>query len=231
MKKRVCMKSISFTLKPFSKTVIFVSSLFFAALCSAMEVSGTIRLKGSGANAANIGDAIIYFVPDQENTLEVEQGEFTISMARKQFVPRTMAVPVGSTIKVPNKDSISHNAFSPTKPNNFDLELYGRGEEKSFTVKDPGIIKIYCNVHYHMVAYVLSLNTPYHTRPTNDGKFSLEIPNQAGKLVVWHERTNEYTQLIKPDQKNIVDTSLKITKRRLPAHSNKFGRSYRRDRR
>ncbi len=223
------MQTVNF--QQLARTAVFLGTMFCACLASAIEVSGVLRLKGSGANTANIADAIVYFVPDDESTLIVEKGEFTVTMARKQFVPRTLAVPVGSTINIPNKDSISHNAFSPSKPSHFDLDLYGRGQEKAFTVNGPGVIKIYCNVHYHMVAYVLGLNTPYHTRPTSEGKFTLEIPNLAGKIVVWHERTNEYTQTIYPDQNNIVDTSLKITKRRLPAHSNKFGSSYRRQRR
>ena len=211
--------------------LIFVSS--FPSVSQATELTGKLKLSGSGARTANIADAIVYFVPDDLSQVELAAGEYEMSMVRKQFVPRTMAVPVGSMVNIPNLDTISHNAFSPKSslfPNGFDLELYGKGTTRSFETKEPGVIRVYCNVHYHMVAYVLALETPFHTQPDSQGNFSLEVPDVPGKIVVWHERTNDFTQTVNPEENEFIEARLRITKRRLPVHNNKFGRSYRRSR-
>jgi plastocyanin len=195
-----------------------------------MEITGKIQLSGSEAREASLTDAIIYFMPDDMSSIKLEPAEYTLTMARKQFVPRTMAVSVGSKVNIPNIDSISHNAFSLSAPNNFDSDLYGRGQQYDFETQGPGVVRIYCNVHYHMVAYVLSLETPYHTQPNMRGEFKLTVPDMPGKVVIWHERTSDYEQSVAPGQNNEVDVNLRITKRRLPQHTNKFGSSYTRAR-
>ena len=202
-------------------------AISFCQVSYGAELSGVLRLSGSDAKTADLADAIVYFLPDDKTLLKFEPVDQKITMVRKQFVPRTMAVSVGSTVHIPNDDSISHNAFSPSSPSNFDLDLYGKGESKSFTVNSPGVVRIYCNVHYHMVAYVLGLETPYFTQPDTAGNFSFQIPDAPGQLVIWHERTTDYVQTIDPNETKFVEARLRITKRRLPAHNNKFGGSYR----
>lgn len=219
-------------IKKYCQNLLLAFGCFACLVAStqAMEITGNLQLSGSEAKSASIGDAIVYFLPDDKSQAPVDPGEFTLNMVRKQFVPRTLAVPVGSKVNIPNNDTISHNAFSPSTPNNFDLKYYGRGESDSFIVQGPGVVRIYCNVHYHMVAYVLGLETPFFTQPDANGNFTLTVPDIPGQLVVWHERTQDHIETIQPGQPNQIRATLRITKRRLPVHNNKFGRNYRRDR-
>lgn len=70
-------------------------------------------------------------------------------------------VPAGSTVRFPNQDSILHNVFSVSRANRFDLGLYRRGEGKSATFRQPGVVRVFCNVHHSMVAYVVVVETPH----------------------------------------------------------------------
>ncbi len=190
-------------------------------------VSGKITLSGRGAKRVSLEDSIIYFIPDTPAT-PAAPGEFTLSMRNKVFIPRVMAVPVGSTVEIPNEDRISHNAFSPSKPNEFDLGTYMQGDTRGVVIEQEGIVKVYCNVHYHMVAFILALNTPYFSRADEAGNYNIEVPNQPGKLVIWHERADAYEEYLADSSQDEINAKLKITKRRIQQHNNKLGESYRR---
>ena len=196
-----------------------------------MVIRGTVQLSGSDAATTKITEAVVYFIPNDKSRISISPGEFSMNMVRKEFTPRVIAAPVGSSITIPNNDSILHNAFSPSTPNQFDAKLYGVGETYSFTAEAPGVIRIYCNVHYNMAAYVLALGTPFYTQPNENGEFILDgLPRLPGQLMIWHERTQEFVEVINDSANHVVHANMNITRRRIPQHTNKFGQSYRRAR-
>jgi len=106
--------------------------------------------------------------------------------------------------------------------------LYGGDEEKQILINHAGVVRVYCNVHYHMVAYVLALDTPYFTQPNARGEFALNnLPDTPGTLYVWHDRTALHKQPLTTATDRELNIAMKITKRRIQRHMNKFGRSYR----
>jgi len=112
-----------------------------------------------------------------------------ITINDKVYRPRVVVVPVGSTVRFPNTDPFDHNVFSASEPNRFDLGLYGRGEAKGHTFTHPGLVRVYCNVHPRMVAYVVVTPNRYYAQPGVDGSFAIEnLPPGQYHLHVWHER-------------------------------------------
>jgi plastocyanin len=112
-----------------------------------------------------------------------------ITINDKVYRPRVVVVPVGSTVRFPNTDPFDHNVFSASEPNRFDLGLYGRGEAKGHTFTHPGLVRVYCNVHPRMVAYVVVTPNRYYAQPGVDGSFAIEnLPPGQYRLHVWHER-------------------------------------------
>ena len=214
----------------------------FALLCLASATSfgaaieGQLSFTGRGADKAQLNNAVIYIeFPDtpetvQRNITDSEEStpDVVIEMKKKRFSPRVSVVEVGSEIQLPNMDSIKHNAFSPSKPNDFDAGTYNKNESQSVTIQHPGIIRIYCNVHYRMSAYVVAVDTPYFIQPDRAGNFSLrELPEAAGRLTVWHENGDPVTIDVDTRLQNQpIDLMMKIAKRRVPKHKNKFGKSY-----
>src|SRR5213076_1923633 len=67
-----------------------------------------------------------------------------------------------------------HNVFSASGPDPFDLGQYGRGEAKTWTFTSPGLVRIFCNVHPRMVAFVQVMAGGHFTQAAVDGSF--EIP-------------------------------------------------------
>ena len=151
---------------------------------------------------------------------------------RKEFVPRVLPIPRGSRVRFPNSDPILHNVFSVAKENSFDLGLYrkGPGKEKKFT--EPGLIRVYCNVHHDMAGYILVLDTPYFMSPDANGEFVLKgLPRGQGRLTIWHEQADPWTMDVQIPAAKPVAARIEVVRPQVPPHLNKSGESYfRRDR-
>src|SRR2546422_5294007 len=51
--------------------------------------------------------------------------------------------------------TLFRSVFSASDPNQFDLGQYGRGEAKGRTFTSRGLVRVFCNIHPRMVAFVL----------------------------------------------------------------------------
>ncbi len=214
--------------------------LVFTSESFAVDYAGTVNImeKGKTASKEEYKDTVVYFVPDKKfesdpSNSDSNKEEMTeMKMERKSFSPRVLPIKTGTKVSFPNFDPILHNAFSTSSGNSFDLGLYGAGEQGSYTFDKQGLIRVYCNVHHAMVAYILVFDAPFFTIPAVNGEFILkDLPAVEGNLFIWNPRAKPVKEAV--DFREIVDKkifALDLTKRRIPKHSNKEGKSYRRAR-
>lgn len=202
-----------------------------ASPAPAADVAGRLELvqSGSPAPAGEARNAVVSFRPKQPVAVRPAPAPLEIVMTKKEFVPHVLAVTRGSTVRFPNADPILHNVFSVSPENPFDLGLYGEGEGKACTFPNPGLVRVYCNVHHAMVAYVLVLDTPFFVSPDPSGAFTLAgLPEGEGTLEIWHERTTPWSRTIQlPLAAPLEPIQLEVVGRRVPPHANKFGKPYR----
>jgi plastocyanin len=116
------------------------------------------------------------------------------------FLPRVVAVPIGSTVDFPNDDPIFHNVFSLSRARTFNLGRFPRGESRSVRFDKPGIVKVFCDIHSHMAATVVVFNHPWFTVPDADGAFELDnLPAGNQQITAWHERLGDTTLRVRTD--------------------------------
>lgn len=115
----------------------------------------------------------------------------------ENFVPRIVAVPIGSEVGFPNDDPIYHNVFSLSRPRSFNLGRYPRGHTRGVQFDRPGIVKVFCDIHSHMSATVMVFNHPWFTVAAEDGRFELPaVPPGEREITAWHERLGDTTQRV-----------------------------------
>src|SRR5262245_20357771 len=191
----------------------------------AETISGEVKVMEGGSGLADASDALVYFLPERASPVRPETREVTTRDRR--FLPRVSAVSVGSTVRFPNQDPIRHNVFSVSPGNRFDVGLYGTGPGKSTTFRNRGVVRLFCNVHQAMSAFVLVLDTPYFTQVDASGRFTLSgVPAGRGTLCVWHPRADEWRGAIDVPSSAPVSVTLQATLPAIQRHLNKFGRPY-----
>lgn len=196
-----------------------------------IEGQVALSLDGKPLRAGEAAEAVVYFRPASAVALTPPMQPVEMKMQRKTFLPRSLPVTVGSTVRFQNFDPILHNAFAPPGPHAFDVGLYGEGEGREHTFDRPGLVRVYCNVHHDMVAHILVLDSPWFTRPDAQGKFHLDVPpGTAGELYVWHERARLWRQKHVAGEGGPFAITLDLSRPRVPPHMNKFGKPYGSDR-
>jgi len=206
--------------------------VLLAAGVSAGRVTGRIAiLEKDNKPSPDLGDAVLYLESPASPSPATAAKPVTIEIAitDKTYAPHVVVVPVGSTVRFPNHDPFNHNVFSVSEPNTFDLGLYGRGEVKSQTFEHPGLVRVYCNVHPRMVAYVFVMENRYYAQPGSDGSFAIDnVPAGRYRLHVWHERIP--SEVVKDVSAGGAEPELQVALNargyKWQPHRNKYGRNY-----
>ena len=139
-----------------------------------------------GVIATNPPLAVVYLegdfpAPVETPVAEIKQQELT-------FIPHLLPVRVGTRVEFPNLDDTYHNIFSFSPPKRFDLGRY-RADERpvpSQVFDTPGLVTLRCDIHEHMRAVILVLETPHFVVTDADGAFRIEgVPPGRYVLKAW----------------------------------------------
>ena len=66
---------------------------------------------------------------------ELRRGRARMDQRGEQFVPRVLAITVGTTVDFPNNDTTFHNVFSLSRVRTFDLGRYPAGPDRRGAVR------------------------------------------------------------------------------------------------
>ncbi len=104
------------------------------------------------------------------------------------FQPAILPVQVGARVEFPNLDDTYHNIFSYSPAKRFDLGRY-RSDERpipSVLFDVAGMVTVRCDIHEHMRAIILVLDTPHYVMSDPAGAYRLTgLPAGHFVLKVW----------------------------------------------
>ena len=135
--------------------------------------------------------------------------EVTIAQQNYQFSQYLVIIPKGGKIFFPNKDPDYHNIYSLSKTKRFDLGRYKSSETPfpSVVFDKVGFVRLNCEIHDHMKANVVVVDSPYYGTTNQLGRFSLKnIP--AGDYIL-HAQMDRKTKWQMPI-KVLAGKTLKI---------------------
>jgi plastocyanin len=119
---------------------------------------------------------------------ERETGHAVMDQRNETFVPHVLAVMVGTLVDFPNSDRTYHNVFSLSRTKRFDLGRYAAGKSRAVRMDRPGVVRVFCDIHSHMNAFILVFNHPFFKVTDADGRFELPgVPPGAYTIVGWYE--------------------------------------------
>jgi hypothetical protein len=117
--------------------------------------------------------------------------EAVLDNARCVFVAHVTAVMAGERTRVKNSDAILHNTHGFLgKPTVFNLALPNKDQMIDITKRltRPGVIRVVCDAHPHMTAWMIVHDSPYYAVTDGRGAFKIDgIPPGTYKVTLWHE--------------------------------------------
>ena len=150
-----------------------------------------------GAPADRTGDhdrgdrlkSVVYLEMAPRGAFEqTEPGHAVMDQQNETFVPHLLAISRGTTVDFPNSDRIYHNVFSLSKVARFDLGRYAVGKSRSIRFDRSGIVRVFCDIHSHMNAYILVFSHPFFAVTDDTGQYRIgNVPSGTYNLIAWNE--------------------------------------------
>jgi plastocyanin len=128
---------------------------------------------------------------------EREPARASMDQRHERFVPHVLAVMVGTVVDFPNSDLTYHNVFSLSRARRFDLGRYAAGKSKSVRMDRPGVVRVFCDIHSHMNAFVLVFAHPFFDVTEVDGRYELpNVPAGTYSVIGWYEGEPRITRSV-----------------------------------
>ena len=124
-------------------------------------------------------------------------GDVVIDNNKCLFVAHVTATGPGDRVRVKNSDAILHNthgklhaAGAAGKQHVFNLALPTKDQMVDITKRlgKPGVVRLLCDAHPHMSAWMIVHDSPYFAVTDERGAFRIEgVPPGTYKVTMWHE--------------------------------------------
>ncbi|MEO0895790.1 MAG: hypothetical protein AAFY71_05300 [Bacteroidota bacterium] len=142
-------------------------------------------------------DGIVMLIPLDRKVSAPPTPKPILTQRGMNFLPRVLPVTVGSTVYILNEDNEYHNVFSRTPGATFNIGRRPPGHLHPQKIKRAGVVRVFCDIHEHMAAYILSLNTPYFIRVKADATYELKnIPAGRYRMELFHPNFPRYKKEI-----------------------------------
>jgi plastocyanin len=211
------------------RAAVFLLLLLPTLAARAGTISGGVVLVKDGKELPDASNAVVWIEGAHATTPAPAAGKGEMKSASKRFQPRVVAVATKTTVEFPNVDPIYHNVFSVSGSNRFDLGLYRSGASKSKTFEEPGLVRVYCNIHPQMVGFVMVVDSDLVAVTGPDGAFRFDgVPAGARVLRAWYEEGAEVRQPVTVGTGPAAPLSIRIDVSGYKAepHKNKYGKDY-----
>lgn len=200
------------------------------------EVEGRVVLSvGVKGEEAKDASKVVEWLAPLDSSAAPSQGSRSYEMIQrdKRFDPELLVVPKGSVVTFPNLDPWFHNVFSLYRGKRFDLGLYQAGDSKSVRFDRLGPSYIFCNIHPHMAAVILTIDSTYFGLSDKSGHVTISDVS-AGKyrLNVWYQNADAEAlealgrDVVVEGNRDLPTISVAVVLHDLRDHKNKYGKDY-----
>ena len=124
----------------------------------------------------------------------------TIDQRACVYVPRVVGARVGQTLQVRNSDELLHNVHGVSaQGNDFNVSQPKAGIVRQLPLKNAEImLRVTCDVHRWMTAFVGVVNHPYFATTGGAGTFTISnVPAGTYTIQAWHEQFGVVTQTVR----------------------------------
>lgn len=158
------------------------------ALCAPPARSATVQVTVQDAAGQPLAGAAVFLESAEARRLVRPLADAEMGQQNLKFVPEVLVVPVGTAVRFPNHDTVRHHVYSFSSAKKFELKLYAGVPANPVVFDQAGVAVLGCNIHDHMVGWVLVVDTPYYAQsaaPAGGARID-KVPAGSYQLRVWH---------------------------------------------
>jgi plastocyanin len=134
------------------------------------SLSGTLKL----GDAPLSGRGVVTLEPAQGKWKPRPPKDRVMEQRNRDFAPKMLVVRLGSMVSFPNYDSVYHNVFSRSEARAFDLGIYKNGQSRELVFDKEGIVRVGCNLHANMAAWIVVVGAPHYAVTDEHGAFKFK---------------------------------------------------------
>ncbi|MGH7322305.1 MAG: carboxypeptidase regulatory-like domain-containing protein, partial [Candidatus Rokuibacteriota bacterium] len=128
------------------------------------------------------------------------------------FVPRVVLLPLGGTVEFLNNDRLLHNLHSKTSREN---PPFNRTQPKGRTIpivfRKPEIIRVDCDLHPWIRAWVVVAEHPFYALTNERGEFTLgNVPPGQYTLQLWQESLGTATKDVRVGDEPVTTVTVEM---------------------
>lgn len=160
-----------------------------------------------------IQNAVVSLVltPDAQTAASPLPGEVNVDQKNCVFEPHVVVVPAGGTVNFLNSDRLLHNVRGRAEANRPFNRAQPKGRTVSVKFDEPETVRIDCDLHSWMRAWVVVASHSFYAVTDAAGRFVLEnVPPGTYTLRVWHESLGTITKEVKVPDKGAAQVSLEM---------------------
>ena len=177
---------------PRNRIAFVLRSAWLSAVPVLTAWAGSVEVAVLDPNGDPVPDVVVYATFDNAGEYAARA---TAIMDQKdtRFVPHILVVQTGTSVEFPNSDVIAHHVYSFSKPNEFALPLYKGDPHAPITFIHDGVVTLGCNIHDHMLAYIVVVDTHVFGKTGADGRVALDLPDEHrnGAVHIWSPRIRD----------------------------------------
>jgi len=195
----------------------------FAALLLAATSSygGEVDVLVIDKDGQPVADVAVYATrTDGRKQIDSRAGSAVMDQVGKQFVPHLLVVQTGTSVEFPNSDTVAHHVYSFSHPNKFTLPMYKGTAHPPVTFEHSGVVSLGCNIHDHMLGYILVVDSAAFAKTDENGSASLSLDDpQDYEIKIWSPRIRDGGELL---TRTVVSSdpavSFRLAKKLNPPH-------------
>ncbi|MDH3591411.1 MAG: carboxypeptidase regulatory-like domain-containing protein [Planctomycetota bacterium] len=169
---------------------------------------------GAGGGLANVFVQVKTGLRDW--TFPKASGEVLLDQVGCRYTPHVVGMRAGQTLVARNGDPVMHNVHGFWAHNDREVMNWAqakKGHEDRKQMRKPGIIRVTCNMHTWMVAYVCIARYPFFAVTDEAGAFTLpKLPAGTYTLEAWHEKLGKKTTTVTVADGGTLDVNFTFAK-------------------
>ena len=150
--------------------------------------AASLQVQVQNNSAQPVAGAVVFLQSAAASAAVKAEATANIIQRNTTFVPEVLVIPRGTAVTFPNEDTVRHHVYSFSPIKQFEIKLYVGTPTEPVVFEQAGVAALGCNIHDHMIAWVVVLDTPYYSRSDSEGLAVLHnVPPGDYTMRVWHK--------------------------------------------